>query len=274
MHEKFGRNQAQAGPRREPLRDRLRGGELPGPPGRRRSSSASTPTPTCTSPGPWTISTCSPATGRWRRPSPTPSPSSCWWPFRRTGSSSRSRPGSWRSVLLGLKKVVSLVELDSPYGHDAFLLEVANLSQVIHGFLEKPALRRNGVRRRRAVARPPCRGHGPDAARSAAAQGPPRQRHRAGPRSPASSHGLDAISSLIEPGSHVLDIGCGDGSLIDTPVAQPRGHRHRHRHRPGSRGGMPAQERAGAAKRRRQGPFPDRGRGSSTMPCSTAPCRR
>ncbi len=121
-------------------------------------------------------------------------------------------------VLLDQKKIVSVVELDSPYGHDAFLLEVENLSQVINGFLEKPAFD-NGSGGRSGV-------HGPivgaavfsgasgSAAKDVAAR-------NANSNANATSNGfgaaqdLEALASLIEKGSHILDIGCGDGVLID-----------------------------------------------------------
>lgn len=103
-------------------------------------------------------------------------------------------------VLLNQKKIVSLVELDSPYGHDAFLLEVANLSQVITGFLEKPAYDAgsgNGA------------GVNGSAAPKASKRNPKDKQFRV-------SRDLEALASLIEPGSHILDIGCGDGVLIDS----------------------------------------------------------
>jgi homoserine O-acetyltransferase len=101
-------------------------------------------------------------------------------------------------TLVAQKKVVSLVELDSPYGHDAFLLEVEHLSQVIHGFLQKP-----GVAPAAPASAPPA------ASAAIAVKGAARFRTNGGSRD------LEAIASLIEPGSHILDIGCGDGDLID-----------------------------------------------------------
>ncbi|MCD6025219.1 MAG: metX [Fibrobacteria bacterium] len=91
-------------------------------------------------------------------------------------------------TLLGLKKVASVAELHSPHGHDAFLLEVEHLSRVIHGFLEKPAA--TSVR----PATP--------------------KRVRPGGNGGASVE-FQAVADLIEPGSHILDIGCGDGAFID-----------------------------------------------------------
>jgi homoserine O-acetyltransferase len=102
-------------------------------------------------------------------------------------------------VLLRQKKVVSVVELDSPYGHDAFLLEVENLSQVLHGFLEKPAFD-NGSK-------------GPAGGRQA--QGSASSDRGARNGGFGAAQDLRALASLVEPGSHILDIGCGDGQLID-----------------------------------------------------------
>lgn len=87
-------------------------------------------------------------------------------------------------TLLRLKKVASVVELHSPHGHDAFLLEVEHLSAVIRSFLHEPTL---------------------NAAR------PLPKRVRNG----GASVEFEALSGLIKPGSHILDLGCGDGSFID-----------------------------------------------------------
>jgi len=93
-------------------------------------------------------------------------------------------------ALLNRRKIVSLVELESPYGHDAFLLEVAHLSRVLHGFLEKPA--------------------------HAESLTAPAAKTKASPAKSGSLSEIDSLSSLIDPGSHILDIGCGNGQLIDT----------------------------------------------------------
>ena len=98
-------------------------------------------------------------------------------------------------VLLRQKKIVSLVELESPYGHDAFLLEVANLSQVLHGFLEKPAFA--------------------EAAKAQSGQAAASSGRASGAAALAAVRDHQALASLVEPGSHILDIGCGDGKLID-----------------------------------------------------------
>jgi homoserine O-acetyltransferase len=88
-------------------------------------------------------------------------------------------------TLLGLKKVASVAELHSPHGHDAFLLEVEHLSRVLHGFLEKPAL--------------------------TTGKKPTPKRVRNG----GASVEFQAVAELVEPGSHILDLGCGDGGFID-----------------------------------------------------------
>jgi homoserine O-acetyltransferase/O-succinyltransferase len=108
-------------------------------------------------------------------------------------------------ALMSRRKIVSLIELESPYGHDAFLLEVAHLSRVIHGFLEKsepaePAITSSQVTLEQA------------------ATVPAGKVQRTGPR-PFSE--IESLASLIIPGSHILDIGCGQGELIDTLY-----HRH------------------------------------------------
>lgn len=88
-------------------------------------------------------------------------------------------------TLLKLKKVASVTELVSPHGHDAFLLEVEHLSRVIKAFLKRPA---NSTDRPRV----------------------PRRVRNGG-----ASVEFNALADLITPESHILDLGCGDGSFID-----------------------------------------------------------
>ncbi len=104
-------------------------------------------------------------------------------------------------VLLELQKVVSLVELDSPYGHDAFLLEVDHLSQVINGFLEKPAFTEE---------KPALLQEHLAANAKEKSSGETRL-----VKSFSSKDDFKHLENLVEPGSYVLDIGCGDGALID-----------------------------------------------------------
>lgn len=93
-------------------------------------------------------------------------------------------------------KDVTYCCITSSYGHDAFLLEVDKLGALISGFLNSTLLRiRTG---RRIVAE-----------------------YKAGPnklktleRAKRSRVDYELIDSLIEPGSRVLDLGCGDGELL------------------------------------------------------------
>ncbi len=77
-------------------------------------------------------------------------------------------------------KDVSFCDINSPYGHDAFLLEAQTLGSFISGFLDTVY-----------KTEPRNQGH-------------------------AQSVRVDyeVIESLIEPNSSVLDIGCGDGALL------------------------------------------------------------
>ncbi len=83
--------------------------------------------------------------------------------------------------LVKLGKSVSYCHLEAPAGHDAFLTHIEQLAPAIRAFL--PWV---GTRPR----------HSPPAV-----QGPRRREFR-------------LVSSLISPGSRVLDLGCGDGSLL------------------------------------------------------------
>jgi homoserine O-acetyltransferase len=92
------------------------------------------------------------------------------------------------------RKDVSYCDIMSPYGHDAFLLEVELLGQFICCYLKATYDPQN---------RKPCsciaqRGRGLDVFDQP-------QRARVD---------YDLIESLIEPGSAVLDVGCGSGELL------------------------------------------------------------
>jgi len=94
---------------------------------------------------------------------------------------------SWQvaEALLELGKPVSFCELASPHGHDGFLLEVDQLDRVLTAFLA------------------------PDLSTTV------RRSSDSGVRGLASTvEDIEIISAMIRPGSRVLDIGCGDGSLI------------------------------------------------------------
>ncbi|MEI8351010.1 MAG: homoserine O-acetyltransferase [bacterium] len=81
------------------------------------------------------------------------------------------------SALVQLGKPVSYCLLKAPYGHDAFLMDIEHLSQIICTFI----------------------GGCPDCATA----GPAKKRDD-----------YELIANLIEPGSRVLDLGCGDGDLL------------------------------------------------------------
>jgi homoserine O-acetyltransferase/O-succinyltransferase len=104
-------------------------------------------------------------------------------------------------ALVRQKKDVTYCNIRSDYGHDAFLLEADIMKKLIGGFLEHAAN--------------PGRIHEPDPASldSEADLGP----------APASGDSIyeghrvdyDLIVDLVDEGSRVLDIGCGDGELLE-----------------------------------------------------------
>ena len=96
------------------------------------------------------------------------------------------------SALRGRNNDVAFCELASTYGHDAFLLETKEQSQMISGFLSSIDASASG--------------------RSAGSRSPATE-------TPASVGLLSRqdyamIGEIIEPGSHVLDLGCGEGELL------------------------------------------------------------
>ena len=105
------------------------------------------------------------------------------------------------NALTSLGRDVSYVNIQSPYGHDAFLLEPETLGAIIGGFLD------NAQRK--------VRGGEPS--------GQPAQRPK--PTMKLSERAKRAridyalIESLIEPDSRVLDVGCGDGELLAQLIA-------------------------------------------------------
>jgi homoserine O-acetyltransferase len=94
------------------------------------------------------------------------------------------------NALVAQRKPVSYCNILSPYGHDAFLLEPETLGRLISGFLattmEKPKFEK------------------PSAISSV----------RGIERAKRLRVDYELIESLIEPNSHVLDVGCGDGQLL------------------------------------------------------------
>lgn len=102
------------------------------------------------------------------------------------------------NALLRQKKDVTYCNIESQYGHDAFLLEVDVMRKIITGFLEHTAHPERKQRQQLAddseseVVKPVVAdsifdGHRVD---------------------------YDMIVDLVDPGSRVLDIGCGDGELL------------------------------------------------------------
>jgi homoserine O-acetyltransferase len=98
-------------------------------------------------------------------------------------------------ALAGNRKDVSYCCLESPYGHDAFLLEPEVLGRFICCFLQATY--------RPAGEQPPCSCY----ARSMRKLSRFEQAHR-------TRADYELIESLIEPNSTVLDVGCGDGELL------------------------------------------------------------
>ena len=92
------------------------------------------------------------------------------------------------------RKDVSYCDIASPYGHDAFLLEVEALGQFLCCFLKATYDPRNLK---------PCSCYAWQGRHSTAIEQPQRARVD-----------YDLIESLIEPNGAVLDVGCSDGELL------------------------------------------------------------
>ena len=91
-------------------------------------------------------------------------------------------------------KRVSYCNIESPYGHDAFLLEPVTLGRFISGFLDSvynPAHSKTGI------------------AKTSAPSLDDDVRLRVD---------YELIKSLIAPDSRVLDVGCGDGTLLQNLI--------------------------------------------------------
>ncbi len=102
------------------------------------------------------------------------------------------------NALIALGKDVSYCNIDSPYGHDAFLLEPVIQTKLIAGFLKATLTLSRGKTPQDLLPAEPK-----DKISPAAAVGPHRLRVD-----------YELIESLIEPDSRVLDVGCGDGLLL------------------------------------------------------------
>lgn len=107
------------------------------------------------------------------------------------------------------KKDVSYCNIESGYGHDAFLLEVEVMTKILSGFLRHVA--HPELVRTQALTEDSESDFGPPAAsKSSIYEG-----HRVD---------YDMIVDLVEQGSRVLDIGCGDGELLCRLIAQKDVH--------------------------------------------------
>jgi len=99
------------------------------------------------------------------------------------------------NALIANSKDVSYCNIDSPYGHDAFLLEPKTLGDFITAFLE--TTQQPGIRKELKNILSP-------------------QPYEPGSFEQARRTRVDyeLIESLIKPASKVLDVGCGDGQLL------------------------------------------------------------
>jgi homoserine O-acetyltransferase len=102
-------------------------------------------------------------------------------------------------ALLANEKDVSYCDIDSPYGHDAFLLEPDILGRLIGGFLAGTTGHPDVLKRSGKSLEWPSK---PD------------------PRWSRERRDYERIANIIQPGSAVLDLGCGDGSLLRRLVRQ------------------------------------------------------
>ncbi|MBN1816940.1 MAG: homoserine O-acetyltransferase [Sedimentisphaerales bacterium] len=105
-------------------------------------------------------------------------------------------------ALTSLCRQVSYCNIDSPYGHDAFLLEPETLCRILSGFLDNAYGELRGVSDR-------------------SVKGPSPQ-YKVHDHARRVRVDYELIESLIEPESKVLDVGCGDGELLAQLIRDKR----------------------------------------------------
>jgi homoserine O-acetyltransferase len=103
--------------------------------------------------------------------------------------------------LTRLRKDVTYCNIESDYGHDAFLLEVDVMKKLIGGFLERVSAKGNRAARHKVKVDSEAEIGPPPAARVSIYEG-----YRVD---------YQMIVELVDEGSRVLDIGCGDGELLE-----------------------------------------------------------
>ncbi|MCP4643149.1 MAG: homoserine O-acetyltransferase [bacterium] len=108
--------------------------------------------------------------------------------------------------LMRRKRNVTYCNIQSAYGHDAFLLEVDVMRKIIGGYLDH-TYREHRLERQLRVE-----------VDSEADLGPP----TALSQSIYDSHRVDydLICNLVDTGSRVLDVGCGDGELLERLIVE------------------------------------------------------
>ena len=102
---------------------------------------------------------------------------------------------------------VAFCELTSHYGHDAFLLETKEQSEMISGFLDgvsRSLSAPNATSSRQLPGVPPGKTEQPAAIQSSLTDRPD----------------YAMIAEIVEPGSRVLDLGCGEGELLASLCAR------------------------------------------------------
>jgi homoserine O-acetyltransferase len=112
-------------------------------------------------------------------------------------------PGQSEEIVEALNaegKDVTYCNIDSPYGHDAFLLKCPSQDKLIAGFLKSTYYR-------------VCTGH------TCHCENVPSKQLKTFERSKRARVDYELIDAIITPDSHVLDLGCGDGELLSRLIA-------------------------------------------------------